>query len=448
MLSIKMGYWKLPGQYNKLTRDNIANYNMKRGKKIIESVQLNPNAYRADLLGRFESINGKNKRPRRVPDFFYSYSDLNSNLRSKGVVGVLEDHVPDSKFYKNQISNNEYRKSILTSKGKLFALPYYGAHSAFIYNESHIQKAGFSEPPKDWEELTEQALRIKKLGISKTPIVVPLHGDGSVETLYALILGMNPKSTSYLFDKDSHPKFDAEGSPLYVVLKWLIHGIYQERIVSRRSVSLDVLPAAQQMKKGHFSFVWLPWYLLSYINYPDGRIKSPIKEGMNPGYGYTTCYTRTYAVAFKALRNKKLLPELWQVLEYFGGKTDEGFRPNRNQGKYRVAYRLALELGIPSPLDELWKDEKYCQALDRWGDIKVYKQQDAQVFNSLNDPNSPPWLAEWDGEWGHAPLRNIVHRILLKNMGSSELLSNLRSLARSWEALRAKYPDWEMEQFT
>jgi len=427
-----MGYWKLPGQYNKLTRDNIARYNAKVGGKAIESVLLNPAAYKADLMNRFRKKGG------RIPDYFYSYSDLNSNLLWKKIAGILEEYADQSGFYKDEISNEEYRKSILTPDGKLFALPYYGAHSAFIYNEAHIRKAGFDNPPRDWNELETQALRIKEKGITDVPILVPIHGDGSVETLYALILGMSPKTKSYLFDEDYRTKFE-EGSPLFNLLEWLIDGTYRKRIVSRESVAHDVLPGAEQMKKGRFTFIWLPWYLLSYINYPNGRKKSPIKAGLNPGSGYTTCYTRTYTVSLSALKDKTKLPDLLRVLEYFGGKTDENFEPDHDHGEYRITKRLGIELGVPSPIKSLWEDKEYCSALDQWGDIEIYKKQDEKVFNSLNDPYSPPWLAEWDGEWQSAPLRNTVHKVLLRNTGKRDLSSNLGRLSRSWNELRKKY---------
>jgi len=427
-----MGYWKLPGQYNKLTRDNISRFNAKSGRKTIESVLLNPTAYKKDLLSRF-------RKGGRAPDYFYSYSDLNSNLLWKKIAGVLEDYFEDSKFYKDEISNKEYRKSVLNEDGKLFALPYYGSHSAFIYNEAHIKKAGFDEPPRDWNELEQQALKIKEKGIADAPILVPIHGDGSVETLYAVLLGMNEKSNSYLFDEDQRAKFDQEGSALFNVLDWMIQGIYRKRIVSRECVAHDVLPGAQQMKKGRFTFIWLPWYLLSYINYPNGRTRSPIKEGLNPGSGITTCYTRTYTVSLSALRDKTKQSGLWRVLEYFGGKTNENLESDREHGEYRVAKRLGTELGIPSPIKSLWDDQEYCSALDRWGDMEIYKRQDENVFNSLNDPYSPPWLAEWDGEWQSAPLRNTVHRILLKEMSKRDLLSSLSNLSKSWNEFRKKY---------
>jgi hypothetical protein len=426
----QLGYWELPEEYVSLIRKTVDDYNNRAsaGPKIA-STSLDPLRYYADLSRRF--------RAGRPPDLFYSYSDLNSKLLAKGWTGLMEDFIPESSRYKGEISSEQYLRSILSKDGRLFSMPYYSSHTAFLYNEKHLARAGFSEPPRDWNELEEQAIRVREKGICPAPILVPLHGDGSVETLYSVILGYNPPSKSYLFDESDSPMFDQVNSPLYNVMRWLGDGIYRTRIVSRKTVAYDVIPAGEAMKRGEFTFVWVPWYNLPHINHPHGRKGSSIKQAINPGYGYTTCYIRTYTASIGALTGGRVAG-LWRILQYLGGKTNDDLEPDLMNGRFRTAKRLALEIGVPSPYDALWEDREYCAALDRWGSVETYKEQDKKVYNSLNDPNSPPWLADWNGEWAPAPLRNTVHSILWRNMDGRQTLESLRKLAAIWKEMKKR----------
>jgi multiple sugar transport system substrate-binding protein len=431
-LKFQLGYWELPEEYVKLIRKVVNDYNKASSDPKLTSTSLDGLHYYRDLSKRF--------RAGGAPDMFYCYSDLNSKLLWKGWTGLLEDFIPESANYKDEISSEQYLKSIFSKDGRLFSIPYYSSHTAFLYNEKHLQRVGFSEPPKDWNQLEELATRLRDRGICKTPVLVPLHGDGSVETLYSVILGFNPPSKSYLFDESDAPVFDQVNSPLYNVMKWLVDGIYRKRMVSRQTVAYDVIPAGEAMKRGEFTFVWVPWYNLPHINHPNGRKWSSIKQAVNPGYGYTTCYIRTYTASIDALKGgSQRLAGLWRVLQYLGGKTNERLEPDFKRGTFRTAKRLALEIGVPSPYDALWEDEEYCSALDRWGDVQTYKEQDKRVYNSLNDPNSPPWLAEWNGEWAPAPLRNTVHSILWRDMSGPEILGALKKLAGKWNELKRNY---------
>ena len=60
--------------------------------------------------------------------------------------------------------------------GKLYGLPYYVGHMAFLYNEEHLEKAGIGAPPKTWDEVVQQSLQIKSKGIQEYPYLQFLKG--------------------------------------------------------------------------------------------------------------------------------------------------------------------------------------------------------------------------------------------------------------------------------
>jgi multiple sugar transport system substrate-binding protein len=59
----------------------------------------------------------------------------------------------------------------VTRNGKIFGMPWLMDTKYFMYNKDILQAAGFSAPPKTWEELVSQATVIKQKGLAEFPIV-------------------------------------------------------------------------------------------------------------------------------------------------------------------------------------------------------------------------------------------------------------------------------------
>ena len=50
----------------------------------------------------------------------------------------------------------------MTYNGKVWGVPWYTDAGLLYYREDLLEKAGFSEPPRTWEELKQQALKTKQ----------------------------------------------------------------------------------------------------------------------------------------------------------------------------------------------------------------------------------------------------------------------------------------------
>ena len=59
----------------------------------------------------------------------------------------------------------------VTRNGKIYGMPWLMDVKYFMYNKDILTKAGFSDPPKTWEELVDQAKVIKQKGLAEYPIV-------------------------------------------------------------------------------------------------------------------------------------------------------------------------------------------------------------------------------------------------------------------------------------
>jgi multiple sugar transport system substrate-binding protein len=59
----------------------------------------------------------------------------------------------------------------VTRNGKIYGMPWLMDTKYFMYNKDILTQAGFSAPPKTWEELVTQATKIKQMGLVEFPIV-------------------------------------------------------------------------------------------------------------------------------------------------------------------------------------------------------------------------------------------------------------------------------------
>jgi ABC-type glycerol-3-phosphate transport system substrate-binding protein len=422
MTDIEVSYWGLLGH---LIDKNVALYNKKhRGIRVTAS---------GDAVNYLGFLNDRFVAG-TPPDFFQTFNEPNAYYLWKGWAGVLEDFVPEAAKYKKEISKEQYRKSIMTPDGRVQGVIYYGAHAAFMYNKVHLDGAA---PPTEWDDVIAQSRRVKDRGTVKSPIVLDLAGPGYLETLYSLMVGMNPPQPSYLFDEDFNPIFDDPRSPLFVTLRWISDAANKEKVLAKESTQLGAFDTTYAMGQLRHTFSWLPRYVLPVIDYMS--MSRNVSQAMNPGYGYISCYTRVYSPSMKALEGgSKKLDALWNVMQYFGGRTDDKLEPDP-RGEFRVLKSQVMDCGVPAPADGLWKDKEVNEAMGKWGPLDVLKEQDKKVYNAQCDPWPAPWLQEWANEWGESPLKTLLHSVIQNETSSVQLLSGLQKIAGTWKDLKRKY---------
>src|SRR5437764_4843771 len=85
-------------------------------------------------------------------DLCYSSDHWLQEWAAAGWLEPLDTYFPAVKQYKADFF--PYVTSGMTYNGHLYGLPYYADTWAFMYNARTLQKAGFSAPPRTWDELT------------------------------------------------------------------------------------------------------------------------------------------------------------------------------------------------------------------------------------------------------------------------------------------------------
>ena len=79
--------------------------------------------------------------------------------------GILAPHAVDLKKYFNEDEIKQFFPRIIennTVGGKLASIPCFTDAGILYYRKDLLEKYGFKEPPKTWEELTEMAKKIQE----------------------------------------------------------------------------------------------------------------------------------------------------------------------------------------------------------------------------------------------------------------------------------------------
>jgi multiple sugar transport system substrate-binding protein len=144
----------------------------------------------------------------------------------------------------------------VTRNGKVYGVPWLMDVKYFMYNQDMLQKAGFSAPPKTWEELVDQATVIKQKGIAEYPVIWSWNQKEGVVCDFTVLLFGN--GGAFL---------DASGKPVFnndkgvQVLTWMKKTI-DDGLTNPSSVASDenAVEADFMAGKSAFAVNWLFQY--------------------------------------------------------------------------------------------------------------------------------------------------------------------------------------------
>lgn len=328
----------------------------------------------------------------------------------------LEDYFPQVKAYKPDFTS--YAIEGMTYKGKLYGLPYYADLIIFIYNEDMLKKAGFTQPPATWADVTRMALVMKEKKIVEYPIlfqfqdITPWYIEVFLSMAYSF-------KNSRMFDGNLNPVFDQPESAAAKVAQWLVDGMRTHKIINPASLETTEVPLVKAMGAGQVAFAVLPKYNLADLNTPGAHAQAgKFKMALMPGETHGTVgFVRFYAMTkMGADRGKEVQNAAWKFLEYFGGRTG---------GEFVVVKRWALEKGLGFAQLPLYKDPQIRAAINKWGNVSLEERQ-AKVARAKEalTPFWGPWSLEFQKEMNKALL------------GQKSVMEALKSAAAKWKEMR------------
>lgn len=379
------------------------------------------------------------------PDIFYATPDIAYTVQFKKWAVDMEDYFPEIRKYLDDMYPGVREFYVNPFTGKVHGLCYWLGPYVFAYNKRHIEAAGFSEPPKTYDEVVEQAIAIKKKGITKYPIGC-LWSWGFPALWYQIMIGFHePKpGTLFLFDEDLNPIFNDKGTPLYEAMKWFLDRIFVDETLSPGVTRYDESGVVNAMGGGDISFsINMPDYDVAGANISEMKETGNITITLNPGTGYAVYHPTNYSVSTKcAARGSKAQEAAWRVMQFTGGKTKNG-KPDFENGEYFVCHRLIQQYGVTSAYKPVMEDPRTINKLRELNMApEILLQQYGRLTSVLwRDPHLTPFWSDWfsspASEMG-GRVKPKFEEIMTGARGHSEsdILNFLNEIADDWKKLK------------
>jgi multiple sugar transport system substrate-binding protein len=304
-------------------------------------------------------------------------------------------------------------------KGQQYGLTYYSDHMSFMYNTELLQKAGIAAPPKSWDEVTQQALKIKQAGLADFPVLLPLAVESwQIEFITAMVYSFGG---GFVDDKNMAVMADPRRGAL-AALKWVHDAIHVHKIVSPGAVETGELAALKAMGGGTHAFSLTPRYRIRTLNDPTqaqaaGKIRIALMPQGPNGSNATVGWIRFYGMTPATKRDRRRAENAAKLIEWFGGKDDLG---------YTFQKLLLVDLGVPFCVKPLNDDPQVKAHYDKWAggsDIVVRQNALARKKDTI-----APWFGEWNEVHGKAWQAALI--------GRSTPEAALKSAADKWNELR------------
>lgn len=167
---------------------------------------------------------------------------------------------------------------VVTVDNKTYGLPWLLDQKYFFYNEKILKEAGFTEPPKTWEELIDQAKVIKEKGLVEYPLVWSWAQAEAAICDWVTLLYANGGSW---LDADGKPAFNNEIG--VATLTWMVQTI-DDGYTNPASVSYleeDVRNVFSQGKAA-FALNWNYMYDLANYNKEESQITGQVGVALIP----------------------------------------------------------------------------------------------------------------------------------------------------------------------
>ena len=306
----------------------------------------------------------------------------------------------------------------MTYNGQQYGITYYSDWMGFLYNTELLAKAGITTPPETWDQVTEQALKIKQAGLAQFPVLLSLAQETwLIEFISAMVFSQGGRFTD---DKGMAVMADPDKGAVKA-LTWIVDAVQKHKIVSPACVETGELAGLKAFGSGQFAFGLIPKYRVRTLNDPaqsqiPGKVKLMLMPRGDKGSHATVGWMRFYGLTSQARKDKARAADAVQLMEWFGGKAD---------GEYRFQKMLFLDVGAAFGVKSLFQDPDMRKAYQAFGDVDLIAQQQSLA---MKKDVVTPWFGEWNDVNGAAWQAAIV--------GKSTPADALKRSAEKWNELK------------
>jgi multiple sugar transport system substrate-binding protein len=353
--------------YDPAFQTEIVNEFVKQNPDIKAKFVADPaDVYIQKIIARFTSGNG--------PDLLYVRDQTVAGWADAEYIRPINDFPGWEERTKGLIP---FHKAGMLYKDKIWGLPYYGDHIAYIYNQDLLNKAGIKTPPATWAELGEQALAIKKAGLLDKPVAFPFKVGGGLHWWSAVYA-----SGGSLFDASGDPVFPDKNPVALQILEWMVDAARDKQILDPNSVQMGTAETRLAIAAGRLAFAPSARYDLKVINDPKrSKISGFGKQMLFPsltaaGPHATVGWTQMFSIS-KTTKNPE---QAWKLLQYISSPA--------------VAKRYYLKNGVGYAYEALDKDPDIAAETSKWSDQQMFAKQGSLAKARESLPFT--WSTEWE----------------------------------------------------
>lgn len=311
----------------------------------------------------------------------------------------------------------------MTYKGHQYGLTYYTDFMGFMCDSAALEKAGIDKKPESWDEVTEQAFKIKEKGISEYPVMLALAQESwLIEFMAAMVYSNGGRFTDDQGNAIMHHKDDGAVK----ALQWIVDAVHKHKIVSPGCVEIGELTGLKAFASGNHAFAMEPKYRMRMLNDPaQSQIAGHCEQMLMPagsgpnGSHATVGWMRFHGMTAYARADKQRAENAARLIEWFGGKAD---------GEYKFQKILFTDIGAGFGVKPLFQDPEVRKTYSSYTDIEVVEKQ--QGLARQKDVVTP-WFGEWMETNGAAWQKAILQQASVEDA--------LKSSAEKWDELKDEF---------
>ncbi len=201
-------------------------------------------------------------------------------------------------------------------KGKLYGMPWLNDCKYLFYNKKMLQSAGFTAPPKTWEELLNQAKVIKEKGLVQYPIA------WSWAQAEALICDYTTLSCAFggsMFDKNGKPQLTAAGNKK--ALDFMYNSI-KSGISNPKSTEFLEDDVKNSFAAGNAAFAINWTFAYAFAKDPtQSKVSQDVGVAIIPGSGKVVSATVNGGQPLSISAGSKHPKEAWQYIQFLSSKS-------------------------------------------------------------------------------------------------------------------------------
>lgn len=292
---------------------------------------------------------------------------------------------------------------ILEVNGKTYGIPWILDTKFLFYNKDMLAKAGFSAPPKTWDELLEQARAIKQKGIVEYPII---WSWGQAE---AVICDYTPLVYSWggeILAPDGSPRF--QSGPALEAVKWMVKTL-DEKLTNPNSTSALEEDVRQVFSQGQAAFA-LNWtYMYALANDPkESKVAGQVGIAPFPA-GPAGAYGVSGSMGLSITKSSKHPDEAWKLIEFLTSFENQKEYASESLPIWKKAFDNPDQIKAPREL------------------VEAAKTQFASIRGR---PEFVPWYNNFSLK-AQVALQNILLKQKTPEAALSELAGQVESLRKS-----------------